>query len=172
MIVPTRTLQHSDGRVEIVRVLNTPALHDWSPEGCLSFEGSVMWLSPVAALDFVRVGVVYDAPRRTGRLSLGDQLIVVGYANLTSDAPPHPRTGGFVRRVFYWRPEDLSANMNCIPDGAIDPATLLPGYEGDFPDVRELNAGYLRHDRKTPVDEATMRARRAVALSRPLLCAG
>lgn len=144
MIIPTRTLQHPDGRVEVVRVLTGPSLSAWSPERALSYEGSLMWLCPLETLDFVRVGTVYT-PKRTGRITLAGGLIVVGYANLHSDAPPHPQRKAFQRRVFYWRPEDITRNLNRVPQTAIDPATLLPGHEGAPPEVEKLQAGYPRH---------------------------
>ncbi len=168
MIIPTRTLQHPDGRVEIVRLLTGPALGAWSPDKTLSFEGSLMWLCPLESLDYVRVGFVH-APRRTGRVALAGGLAVVGYANLHADAPPHPRHNAFVRRVFYWRPEDLDRNLNRVPEGAVDPATLLPGYEGAPPDLDGIKLGYPRHlrgDAKHPKQWA----RDVVAQSQTLVC--
>lgn len=145
MIIPTRTLQHPDGRLEIIRVLTGPMLDEWSPDQFLSYEGSLVWLCPLESLDFVRHGVVDNAARRTGRVTLSAGLMVVGYANLLTNAPRHPRTGGFVRRVFYWRPEDLQRNLNRPPEDAVDPATLLPGHEGAAPHINGIEAGYPRH---------------------------
>src|SRR5262245_17733162 len=112
MIIPTRVIPHGAGALVIVRMLTRPPLETCSSATKRSFESSLTWLAPLQSLDYVRVGTVNNAPRRTGRLRLADGLIVVGFSTLTSDAPTHPQTGAFVRRVFYWRPEDLASNLN------------------------------------------------------------
>lgn len=128
-----RTVTYRDGRCEIVQVLDDDQLQDWSKSDPLGFEASVMWLYPPDKLPFVRVMTVRNCKSRRGRLSTGGTGRVLGYSRLTSDAPFNGDTGGFVRRVFYVREDDLQNNRimeDRIPKKAVDPASLAPGIHG------------------------------------------
>lgn len=76
-------------------------------------------------------------------------LLVLGYSRLASDAPRHPVTGGYLRRMFYLLEQDTQLNMNQFPPEARDPRTILPGVQGDAPSVAEWDRGYPRHMSRT-----------------------
>ncbi|GIW55629.1 MAG: hypothetical protein KatS3mg082_2033 [Nitrospiraceae bacterium] len=148
MIVPTRTICYADGRREVIRVLNEISLEEWKPDDPLAFESSLVWNFAVESLDFVRVRTVPGARSRRGPLELSGNHILVGYSKLSVNAPCHPQTRRYARRVFYLEPEDMYRNLIEIPPGAVDPATLLPGCAGSPPDIRLLLKGYPAHSRR------------------------
>jgi hypothetical protein len=137
-----REISHADGNVELVRILNDGMLVQWSPNRPLAFEKSIVWLHPIAELDFVRTAWVRTAKSRRGPLYVRDVGMVVGYSKLTADAPRDPRTKNFSRRLFYLTEEDLLLNLNQIPQGVLDPKTILPGVTGEAPLRRDLDRGY------------------------------
>jgi len=147
MIVPNRTLRHPDGKLEIQRlVMPTPELS--KPQDPLAFESSLLWLLPVESLDYVRVAVIHNAKSRSGPLLLKGGAVLAGYSKLADTAPADARSHCFARRVFYLMLEDGSRNLNDIPETAVDPATLLPGFPGSAPDISRFNRGYPRHARR------------------------
>ncbi len=138
----TREVNHPDGSLEIVRILNDNMLGHWSPKRPLAFEKSIYWLQPISDLDFVRIAWVRNAQSRRGSLYVRDVGMVVGYAKLTADAPRDANTKNFTRRLFYLTEDDLLLNLNQIPDGVYDPKTIIPGVMGDEPVRQGLDRGY------------------------------
>ena len=129
-----RTVTYRDGRCEIIQVLNDDQLQDWSKSDPLAFEASIMWLYPPEKIPYVRVLTVRNCKSRRGRLSTGGNGRVLGYSRLTSDAPFNGDSGGFVRRVFYVREDDLQNNRiiaDRIPKKAVTPTSLAPGIHGE-----------------------------------------
>ena len=129
-----RTVTHTDGRCEIVQVLDDDQLQDWSSSDPLGFEASIMWLYPPQKIPYVRVMTVRNCKSRRGRLSTGGTGRVLGYSRLTSDAPFNSETGGFIRRVFYVRETDLQDNRILeapIPEQAVNPTSIAPGVHGE-----------------------------------------
>jgi hypothetical protein len=130
--VKTRIRELKDGAREIIRLLSPDDMDGWLKDDPLSYEKSIVWLSDVARVKFVRIKTVRTAMSRRGPIYLGDGARVVGYSKLTPNAPRSPDTGTFVRRVFYLRPEDIAWNVASVPVDAVDPRTLLPGVPGEF----------------------------------------
>jgi hypothetical protein len=147
-MIKTRTQYRADGSCEIIRILDQQVLGRWSPGKPLAFEKSVVWLKPLEGLDFVRVALIANARSRRGPLLCGGGQIALGYSKLTVDAPRHPDTGGYVRRIFYLKEKDSQLNMNQFPPDAIDPRTVLPGFAGDPPRVEEWERGYPHYMRR------------------------
>jgi hypothetical protein len=137
-----RKVNLPDGSVEIVRVLTDNVLGRWSPKRPLAFEKSIVWLQPLAELDFVRMAWVRSAQSRRGELLVRGVGMVVGYSKLTADAPRDPTSKNFTRRLFYLTEEDLLLNLNQIPTGVYDPKTILPGIMGEAPARHDLDRGY------------------------------
>jgi len=142
-MINTRTVQLADGSIEVVRILDDHLLKGWQPNNPLAFEKSILWLSPIESLDFVRVGHVRRAQSRRGPLVCShSDVVLLGYSKLTCDAPVDPATKAYRRRLFYLRENDFLLNMNEFPDGAIDPQTILPGASGSPPNLQEIERGY------------------------------
>lgn len=138
----THTLPRADGGMEILRILDDSLLGRWSPDDPVSYEKSIVWLQSLDGLDFVRVAFIKNAKSRRGALVLNGDLMVLGYAKLTDDAPVHPATHRYTRRIFYLKDEDSLLNMNQFPPGSIDPHTILPGVYGEPPRVEQVERGY------------------------------
>jgi hypothetical protein len=138
----TREVNHSDGSLEIVRILNDDMLGHWTPNGPLAFEKSVVWLQPITELDFVRTAWVRNAQSRRGPLLVRGVGMVLGYAKLTADAPRDCNTKNYTRRLFYLTEDDLQLNLNQIPPGVYDPKSILPGIMGKAPTLKDLDRGY------------------------------
>ena len=125
----TRTVYHSDGRIELRRVMTAKSLKHWDRKFPLAYERSVLWLKPIGGRDFVRVAVVRNARSRRGPLLTGNSnQVVLGYSKLTVDAPLMPGTEMcYLRRVFYVTQQDIllnefmGLNQNCIRPGSILP---------------------------------------------------
>ena len=118
-------------------------LKAWQRENPLAFEESILWLSPLKTLDFVRVLEVRHARSRRGPLAVASSsLVLMGYSRLTADAPFDPETMAYHRRVFYLKEEDFQRNMNDFPAGALDPQTILPGVPGSTPNLQQVERGY------------------------------
>lgn len=137
-----REIQLPDGSLEVVRVLTDNVIGHWSAKRPLAFEKSIVWLQPIAELDFVRVGWVRNAQSRRGPLFVRDVGMVVGYSKLTADAPRDVARKTFTRRLFYLTENDLHLNLNQIPSGVYDPKTIFPGVMGDEPLRQNLDRGY------------------------------
>ena len=60
----TRTVYHSDGRVELRRILTAQSLKHWDRKYPLAYERSILWLKPMGGRAFVRVAVVRNARSR------------------------------------------------------------------------------------------------------------
>ncbi|MBP87964.1 MAG: hypothetical protein CMJ64_14775 [Planctomycetaceae bacterium] len=141
-MLKTRTLPRSDGGMEILRILDDSVLRRWTPNDPVSYEKSIVWRQSLDGLDFVRVAFIKTAKSRRGALVLSGDLIVLGYAKLTDDAPIDPETQRYTRRIFYLKDEDSSLNMNHFPAGSIDPRTILPSVCGEPPKVEQVERGY------------------------------
>lgn len=142
-MIKTRTFERSDGGLEIVRILDDHLLQGWQRENPLAFEESVVWLSPLKTLDFVRVLHVRNARSRRGPLMMASgSIVIMGYSRLTADAPVDPETLAYRRRLFYLQEDDFQRNMNDFPAGALDPQTIFPGVPGNAPNLLEVERGY------------------------------
>lgn len=141
-MLKTRTLPRADGGMEILRILDDTLLGRWNPDDPVSYEKSIVWRQPLDGLDFVRVAFIKNAKSRRGPLVLSGDLIVLGYAKLTDDAPINPETQRYTRRIFYLKEEDSLLNMNQFPPGSIDPRTILPSVVGELPKVEQVERGY------------------------------
>ena len=60
-MVTTRLLSGCHGGFEIIRVLHDTVPPRWPYEDPLAFEQSIVWLQPLAGLDFVRTAVLRRA---------------------------------------------------------------------------------------------------------------
>jgi hypothetical protein len=156
----TRILKRNHGGYEILR-------HDSRPQSAelqdpLAFEQSIFWLQPLSGLDFVRVAIVRRALHLRGPLLCQPPYLLLGYSRLAAHAPRDPVTGGYVRRMFYLKPEDSQLNMNQFPPEGLDPRTILPGVPGRPPSVAEWERGYphymCRAELGLPVSPVTMTA--------------
>ena len=142
-MIRTRIYHRADGGTEIVRILDDHLLKEWQRENPLAFEESILWLSPLKSLDFVRVLEVRNARSRRGPLAVASSsLVLMGYSRLTADAPFDPGTMAYHRRLFYLKEEDFQRNMNDFPAGALDPQTILPGVSGSAPNLQQVERGY------------------------------
>ena len=137
-----RTVSRSDGGHEVSAVLDRELLDGWIARSALDFERSIVWLESIEALDFTRVKTVTTANARDGLPEVDEPVIVLGYSTLLDDAPVHPLSKKYIRRVFYLTVDDAQLNMNAFPDDAVDPRTVLPGIEGSAPDLLEIERGY------------------------------
>jgi Family of unknown function (DUF6009) len=137
-----RTIPRDDGGIEILRILDDSILGRWTPSDPLSYEQSIVWLQPLAGLDFVRVAFIRNSKSRRGALSVKGSSMVLGYAKLTEDAPQDRETGRYTRRIFYLKEEDSLLNMNQFPQGSIDPRSILPSVAGESPSEDDGNRGY------------------------------
>jgi hypothetical protein len=141
-MISIREIRNDDGSHEIIRILDDKSLGQWSPRRPLAFEKSIVWLRPIENLDFVRMAILRRARSRRGPLVVQAKGVVVGYSRLTTDAPRDPKTGAFVRRLFYLKDEDSLLNMNQFPTNAINPQTVLPGVIGEPPRAEDIDRGY------------------------------
>jgi hypothetical protein len=128
----TRIRELKDGALEIIRLLSPDEMDAWSKDDPLSYEKSIVWLSDVAKLPFVRVKTVRAALSRRGPIYLGDGVHVVGYSKLTPNAPRNPESNGYIRRVFYLKSSDRAQVPTDIPHSAVDPKSILPGAAGEL----------------------------------------
>ncbi len=125
----TRTVYHSDGRIELRRILTAQSLKHWDRKYPLAYERSILWLKPMGGREFVRVAVVRNARSRRGPLLAGNSdQVVLGYSKLTVDAPLMPGNEMcYLRRVFYVTQQDIllneysGLNENCLLPGSILP---------------------------------------------------
>jgi hypothetical protein len=147
-MVTTRLLNRINGSTEIVLQRGSGAPRQDVNDNPLAFEHSVLWLQPLAGLDFVRVAIVKHAKHAKGPLLCEPPHLLLGYSRLTPDAPRHPATGGYMRRLFYLREEDCQLNMNQFPEGALDPRTIMPGFPGRAPSIGEWERGYPAYMRR------------------------
>jgi len=136
----TRTIEHEDGRLEILRVLSPDEMETWDRDAPLAYERSIVWLEDVRRLDYVRVAEVSKATSRKGPLRWKGSGRVIGYSVLTRDAPRNPDDKTFTRRLFYLKVGDRDSDpygeyQHKPPRHAVDPRTILPGEEGR-PSVR------------------------------------
>ena len=133
-MLETRNILHSDGRLEIRRVISADNLDEWNQENPLAFERSIVWIRPVLDLPFVRTAFVKNARSRRGPLlTANEDQIVVGYSKLTADAPMQGLDHLYYqRRVFYLTVHDLQGisdvreSANCI-----QPSTIVPTIWGE-----------------------------------------
>jgi len=132
-MVKVRTIRFHDGRYEIVRLLSSHDLANWSEVDPLAYEKSIVWLEDIGSLQFVRTVQVRCAKSRRGPLRLQGGERVIGYSKLLADAPRDPHTDRYSRRLFYLKPCDIETVSGPIPDNAIDPRTVLPGVGGGPP---------------------------------------
>ncbi len=130
MEIETRTVKRDDGRIEIIRVLNERALKkfkEWNP---VAYEASVVWLEDISHLSFARMMWATRCTSRGGELIPEGAGRILGFTKLTKDAPLHPETGYYTRRIFYLRPQDEHPGAD-PPPGAVDPKTVLPCVVGE-----------------------------------------
>lgn len=144
-MIETRNILHSDGRLEIRRVISADNLDDWNHDNPLAFERSIVWIRPVLDLPYIRTAFVQNARSRRGPLLTANQdQIVVGYSKLTADAPMQGQDYLYYqRRVFYLTRNDLQgvgdveASANCI-----QPTTIVPTIWGErFTSVASHESG-------------------------------
>ena len=125
-MIKTRTVQRSDGRIEIHRVLTFDGLAESKIDDPITFERMIVWLEDARDWPFVRELIIDTATSRRGPLHLTGLGRVVGFSKLTPDAPAND--GKYVRRVFYLKNGDVvDAPLDRIPRNAVDPRTVLPG---------------------------------------------
>lgn len=133
-MVETRNILHGDGRLEVRRVISADNLEDWDHENPLAYERSIVWVSPVLDLPYVRSTLIKNARSRRGPLmTSGEALKVVGYSKLTADAPMHGADFlHYQRRLFYLTQEDLMGTADVRgKDNCFQPATILPTEWGE-----------------------------------------
>ena len=140
----TRIRELKDGAQEIIRLLSPDEMDAWSKDDPLSYEKSIVWLSDVSQLPFVRVKTVRAARSRRGPIYLGDGAHVVGYSKLTPNAPRNPESNGYIRRVFYLKSSDRAQVPTDIPHSAVDPKSILPGAAGEL----------AKHAERSPVSRS------------------
>jgi len=130
----THTIQHDDGSVEIVRVIDEDVLSEWIAWNPLAYEASIVWLDDVQALDFVRAQFIDYCTHRRNKLIPESKGRILGYSRLTVDARKNPNTGYFTRRVFYlWNDEDGRVKRGEAPPiGTVAPRSLLPSKFGEL----------------------------------------
>ena len=113
-MIETRNILHSDGRLEIRRVISADNLEDWDKENPLAYERSIVWIRPVMDCLYVRTAFVRNARSRRGPLL----------------------TANYQRRVFYLMQEDLGGeadvqtNANCMRPESILPTQWGQRYLG------------------------------------------
>jgi len=130
-MIETKTLLRDDGRIEIVRVLNENALKQFKEWNPVAYEASVVWLQDISGFAFVRMMWATRCSSRRGELIPEGAGRILGYTRLTADAPLHPETGYYTRRIFYLRPQDEAPDVQ-PPVGSVDPNTVLPGVVGTY----------------------------------------
>ena len=130
----TRTVYHSDGRIELRRVITPRSLKKWDRELPLAYERSILWLKPIGGRAFVRVAVVRNARSRRGPLLTGNSnQVVLGYSKLTVDAPLMPGNEMcYLRRVFYVTQQDILLNeFSGLNENCIRPCSIMPTVWGE-----------------------------------------
>lgn len=130
----TRTVYHSDGRIELRRIMTSQSLKDWDRRYPLAYERSILWLQAIGGRDFVRVAVVRNARSRRGPLLAGNSnQVVLGYSKLTVDAPLMPGNEMcYLRRVFYVTQQDILLNeYSGLNQNCIRPESILPTVWGE-----------------------------------------
>jgi hypothetical protein len=130
----TRTVYHSDGRIELRRIMTAQGLKHWDHKYPLAYERSILWLKPMGALEFVRVAVVRNARSRRGPLLAGNShQLVLGYSKLTVDAPLMPGNEMcYLRRVFYVTQQDILLNeYSGLNENCLLPSSILPTVWGE-----------------------------------------
>ena len=149
MNIKTRMIKRQDGRVEVLRVLSTSDLSEWSEKDPLAYEKSILWLKDIKGVRFVRTVEVRCARSRRGALNLSTGERVIGYAKLTANAPRDRQTDCFTRRLFYLKPSDTEAQSS-VPKDAVDPRTILPGVRGEMPVITIGPLGHTALDTLQP----------------------
>ncbi len=130
----TRTVYHSDGRIELRRIITPQSLKNWDRNFPLAYERSILWLKPIGGRAFVRVAVVRNARSRRGPLLTGDpSQVVLGYSKLTVDAPLMPGNEMcYLRRVFYVTQQDILLNeYSDLNQNCMRPSSILPTVWGE-----------------------------------------
>jgi hypothetical protein len=130
----TRTVYHSDGGIELRRIMTSQSLKDWDRMYPLAYERSILWLKAIGGHDFVRVAVVRNARSRRGPLLAGNSnQVVLGYSKLTVDAPLMPGNQMcYLRRVFYVTQQDILLNeYSGLNQNCIRPESILPTVWGE-----------------------------------------
>lgn len=149
MNIKTRTVRRQDGRIEVMRILSTSDLSEWSDKDPLAYEKSIVWLKDIEGVRFVRTVDVRCARSRRGALNLSTGERVIGYSKLTPDAPRNRETDCFTRRLFYLKPSD-SDKQSRVPQDAVDPRTILPGVRGETPVIAVGPLGQISLDTLQP----------------------
>jgi hypothetical protein len=90
------------------------------------YEVEIVWEVDVAGLPYVREYVEQFASDRQRPVSWRGGGRRVGYSVLAPDAPRHPGTDGFVRRVFWLSDDDPYPSWPWVPVEAVDPRTVRP----------------------------------------------
>jgi len=121
------------GGVEIIRLLSPKDLEVASRDHPLFYEKSIVWLTDIASVPFVRVKTVRSARSRRGPLYLAGDIRVLGYSKLTADAPVCEKTKGYERRVFYLAADDKTDGNQPAPPSSVNPRSVQPGSEGCAP---------------------------------------
>ena len=68
----TRVRELKDGTQEIIRLLSPDEMEAWYKDDPLSYEKSIVWISDITKIPFVRVKMVRSAKSRRGPIYLGD----------------------------------------------------------------------------------------------------
>jgi hypothetical protein len=130
----TRTIYHSDGRIEFRRIMTPRSLKDWDRNFPLAYERSILWLKPLGGRAFVRVAVVRNARSRRGPLlTENSNQMVLGYSKLTTDAPLMPGNEMcYLRRIFYVTQQDIMLNeLSGLNQNCLRPSSILPTVWGE-----------------------------------------
>jgi hypothetical protein len=134
-------MSRPNGTSEIVSIIDRDKLRHWPPLNEIGYELSISWLCPIDDLLYVRVAAV-KTRKRSGRIKLPGSATLIGYSSLVADAPICPKSGEFLRRAFYLREKDQRQDATRLPEGAVDPLSLLPGRSGKTPDLKAAARGY------------------------------
>ena len=139
MKIETRSIEHTDGRLEVRRIFDDDNMGDWDAANPLAFEKSIVWFDDAVDREYVRFALIRNARSRRGELVIDDgKRHLVGYARLTPDAPFDRGDQGYARRVFYVLNDE--AEQLARQDGmvhpihrCVDPRTVLPTVIGKMP---------------------------------------
>jgi hypothetical protein len=137
-------------------------------------ESRIVWLRDPSAFPWVRVVTVY-APSRTGwKKSWFSNGHIVGYAELSPDAPSSNRRVS--RRCFYVRDtdypfgEDYRPAAPYKPGEAVDPLTIIPNGRGELTArsrSAEADLALIHEERRSDVAYEILQGKPRLVLSRP-----
>ncbi len=100
----------------------------------LRYESNIVWLMDIEKIEYVRETIAQGISRRKGLIKYAD-FVVVGYSELTKDAPNTGYPGNFRRRIFWLKEYDRYLQPNDVykansPAEGVDPLTIAPRVPG------------------------------------------